>query len=90
MELKMETAVKKARLLTLAQNESDQSPEFLLLWEVSSIFEPSLKGWCFLFYLTMFAKGTSLLLHSPNIAHVIELYQCHGIIWRESVPSLSY
>lgn len=44
MELKMETAVKKARLLTLAQNESDQSPEFLLLWEVSSIFEPSLKG----------------------------------------------
>lgn len=35
MELKMETAVKKARLLTLALNESDQNPEFLLLLEVN-------------------------------------------------------
>lgn len=34
MELKMETVVKKARLLTLALNESDQNPEFLLLLEV--------------------------------------------------------
>lgn len=35
MELKMETAVKKARLLTLALNESGQNPEFLLLLEVT-------------------------------------------------------
>ena len=44
MELKMETAVKKARLSTLALNESDQSPEFLLLLEVSSIFSLLTRG----------------------------------------------
>lgn len=37
MGLKMETAVKKVRLLTLALNVSNQSSEFLLLLEVSSI-----------------------------------------------------
>ena len=44
MELKMETAVKKARLLTLALTESDRSPEFLLLLEVSSIFSLLSRG----------------------------------------------
>ena len=44
MELKMETVVKKARLLTLALNQSDQSPEFLLLSEVSSIFSLLSRG----------------------------------------------
>ena len=44
MELKMETAVKKVRLLTLALSESDRNPEFLLLLEVSSIFSLFSKG----------------------------------------------
>lgn len=40
----METAVKRASLLTLALNESGQRPEFLLLSEVNSIFNFLSKG----------------------------------------------
>lgn len=69
MELKMETAVKKARLLTLALNESGQNPEFLLPSEVK-IFKPPQGGDVSL-QLLMFGIGSILPSRSQNILHVI-------------------
>lgn len=89
MELKMETVVRKASLLTLALNESDRSPEFLLLLEVSSIFSLLSRGDMSL-QLVMFGIGTFLPSHSRGILHVMELNQSHKVIWLESVPPPSY
>lgn len=76
MELKMEIAVRKVRLLTLALNASDWSPESPHLLEVSSVFSLLTKG-DISFYLVMFGIGTFLPSHSLNIFYMIELYQCH-------------